>query len=85
MNTMKWVNVNEDWTLRYALENGEERVFDMKPYLSYEAFEPLREMTEFRKFHNGKYFVEWECGADLSLDTLDAGSRVVRKDLSHVS
>ena len=27
---------------------------------------------EFKKIHNGRYFVEWACGADLSADTIEA-------------
>ncbi|MDP2903567.1 MAG: DUF2442 domain-containing protein [Methylovulum sp.] len=46
--------------------------FDMQPYLAYEAFEPLKEMGEFMKISNGGYFVEWQCGADLSADTIEA-------------
>lgn len=26
----------------------------------------------FPKIHNGKYFIEWACGADLSADTIEA-------------
>jgi Protein of unknown function (DUF2442) len=46
--------------------------FDIQPYLVYEAFEPLRTASEFLKMKNGGYFVEWECGADLSADTIEA-------------
>ena len=46
--------------------------FDVRPYLGYEAFEMLNEPTEFQKIRNGSYFVEWECGADLSADTIEA-------------
>ncbi|VAW49350.1 hypothetical protein MNBD_GAMMA03-1119, partial [hydrothermal vent metagenome] len=24
------------------------------------------------KIHNGKYFIEWDCGADLSADTIES-------------
>ncbi len=37
--------------------------------LDYEAFEKLRNPDEFMKVRNGGYFIEWECGADLSADT----------------
>lgn len=51
--------------------------FDIQPYLAYEAFEPLRDSNEFLKIKNGGYFVEWECGADLSADTIEALMTVV--------
>ena len=46
--------------------------FDIGPYLKYEAFEKLKDIAEFMKIKNGGYFVEWECGADLSADTIKA-------------
>jgi hypothetical protein len=51
-------------------------IFDVLPYLEYEAFLPLKKEEEFRKISNGGYFVEWDCGADLSADTLEVGMRV---------
>jgi hypothetical protein len=27
------------------------------------------------RIRNGGYYIEWECGADLSADTIEAGSR----------
>jgi len=53
--------------------------FDVSPYLQYEAFEALRDETEFKKVINGGYFVEWDCGADLSADTIEARWQVVGK------
>ncbi len=44
--------------------------FDVRPYLADEAFEDLRRPSEFEKVFNGGYFVEWECGANLSADTI---------------
>lgn len=46
--------------------------FDVSPYLKFEAFEELRDIKEFMKVVNGGYFVEWDCGADLSADTIEA-------------
>ena len=53
-------------------EDGQTGLFDMKPYLDSEAFSPLKEEAEFQRIHNGKYFIEWDCGADLSADTIYA-------------
>lgn len=53
--------------------------FDVTPYLEYEAFEELRDPDKFIKVINGGYFVEWECGADLSADTIEARWKVVGK------
>ena len=53
--------------------------FDVSPYLEYEAFEALQDHAEFLKVFNGGYFVEWDCGADLSADTIEARWQVVGK------
>jgi hypothetical protein len=37
----------------------------------------LRRSSEFAKVFNGGYFVEWECGADLSADTTEARWQVI--------
>lgn len=34
------------------------------------TFALLKEKSEFERIHNGGYFIEWECGADLSADTI---------------
>jgi hypothetical protein len=61
-----------DYTLRIVSDEGLSGIFDVTPYLEYEAFEPLKKISEFMKISNGSYFIEWECGADLSADTIEA-------------
>jgi len=61
-----------NWILSIVAEDGRVGSFDVSPYLEYEAFRPLRDPNEFMKASNGGYFVEWECGADLSADTIEA-------------
>lgn len=60
------------YKLRIVTHEGISGIFDVEPYLEYEAFEPLKEIAEFMKISNGGYFVEWECGADLSAITIEA-------------
>ncbi len=66
------VTPRDDFVLHVVAENGETGDFDVSPYFNSEAFEPLKDKDEFKKIHNGEYFVEWECGADLSADTIEA-------------
>ncbi len=66
-----------NWVLSVVAEDGRIGRFDMSPYLQYEAFAALREHDEFMKVVNGGYFVEWDCGADLSADTIEARWQVV--------
>jgi len=61
-----------NWVLSVVADDGRAGEFDVGPYLEYEAFEPLRDPSEFMKVINGGYFVEWDCGADLSADTIEA-------------
>jgi hypothetical protein len=58
--------------LSIVADDGRIGNFDVGPYLEYEAFEALRDCCEFQKAFNGGYFVEWDCGADLSADTIEA-------------
>jgi hypothetical protein len=58
--------------LSVVADDGRLGQFDVGPYLDYEAFQPLRNQEEYQKVSNGGYFVEWDCGADLSADTIEA-------------
>jgi hypothetical protein len=68
-----------NWVLSIVADDGRVGSFDVSPYLGYEAFEDLRDHREFMKVSNGGYFVEWDCGADLSADTIEARWQVVGK------
>ncbi len=61
-----------NWVLSIISDDGRFGSFDVSPYLEYEAFEELRDHEEFMKVVNCRYFVEWDCGADLSADTIEA-------------
>lgn len=66
-----------NWILSIVSDDGRIGDFDVSPYLRYEAFEDLKTPSEFMKVSNGGYFVEWDCGADLSADTIEARWKVV--------
>ncbi|TNJ36811.1 DUF2442 domain-containing protein [Chlorobaculum thiosulfatiphilum] len=70
------VHPQPDWVLSIVADDGRVGRFDLSPYLEYEAFDELRDHDEFMKVSNGGYFIEWECGADLSADTIEARWRV---------
>jgi hypothetical protein len=67
-----------NWILSLVADDGRVGNFDVSHYLADEAFERLRDPNEFLKVVNGTYFVEWECGADLSADTIEARWQVVK-------
>ena len=58
--------------LRISVKDGRTGLFDVTPYLKSEAFVELKDEENFVKIHNGKYFIEWDCGADLSADTIES-------------
>lgn len=71
------ITAQKDFTLLIRTDNGITGLFDVEPYLNAEAFMPLRKPGEFEQFHNGGYFVEWKCGADLSADTIESRLQIV--------
>ena len=73
------ISPQSNWVLSVVADDGRTGDFDVSSYLAYEAFEPLKDHAEFLKVLNGGYFVEWDCGADLSADTIEARWRPVGK------
>ena len=60
----------ENHMLYIKADDGQTGLFDVSPYLGSDAFAPLKDRSEFERIHNGRYFIEWDCGADLSADTI---------------
>jgi hypothetical protein len=81
---MKILNIKTqpDYSLVISTSDGRCGLFDVTPYLGCEAFAPLKEPAEFEKGRNGGYFIEWDCGADLSADTLEARMIELRENSS---
>jgi hypothetical protein len=62
----------ENHLLYIKTDDEQAGLFDVTPYLDSEAFATLKDRNEFERIHNGRYFVDWDCGADLSADTIQA-------------
>lgn len=71
------LQVESNHALSIVADDGRIGRFDVSPYLEFEAFAPLRDENEFSKIVNGSYFIEWDCGADLSADTIEAQWQVI--------
>lgn len=69
---IKYIYPRANQILEIGADDGRNGLFDLKPYLHSEAFVELRNNVSFQRVHNGGYFIEWECGADLSADTIEA-------------
>ncbi len=70
------VKPNKNYTLQIVSEDGDMGIFDVRPYLEFEAFSDLKDQKAFQRIMNGGYFVEWDCGADLSADTIEAHLKI---------
>ncbi len=70
----------ENYILYVKTEDGKAGLFDVQPYLKSEVFAPLKNQHEFKRIHNGKYFIEWDCGADLSADTIQTQWNAIAED-----
>ena len=66
------IEPQENHRLRISTKDGRIGLFDVTPYLNSEAFTELKDVDNFIKIQNGHYFIEWDCGADLSADTIEA-------------
>jgi hypothetical protein len=66
--------------LSITADDGRAERFDVSPYLEYEAFEPLWDPEKSCKISNSGYFMGWECGANLSADTIEAQWQIVNID-----
>jgi hypothetical protein len=60
----------EDYRLELLFDNGERRLFDVKPYLQRGVFVRLQNVTIFQAARVVAGSVEWPGGLDLSYDTL---------------
>ena len=74
---IKKIEAMPNFILRIESEEGQIGDFDVKPYLSYEAFMYLKDIDHFMCVRNGGYYIEWVCGADLSADTIEAKWKVL--------
>lgn len=67
----------EDFELLLTFANGEQRIFDAKPYLDKGVFKHLRERNAFMGARVVSGSVEWPGEIDLSYDTLYLQSQPV--------
>ena len=59
-----------DYLLRLKFKNGEEKVFDMKPYLETGIFKELKDETVFKTVKVSFDTIEWANEADIDPETL---------------
>ena len=59
-----------DYRLLVTFSNGETRVFDVKPYLEFKAFDVLKDRALFENVNVGGLSIEWATGQDICPDEL---------------
>ena len=74
---VKRVRPLDDYQLEVEFENGERRLFDMKPYLQRGVFVRLQNRAAFQAARVVVGSVEWPGEVDLSYDTLYLESRPI--------
>lgn len=67
---VKSVEAWDDYQLALVFENGEQRLFDLKPYLKLGVFARLEKPGMFKTARVVSGSVEWNGEIDLSYDTL---------------
>ena len=64
------VQPEQNYMLTILFTNGEQRCFDMKPYLDFEVFRALKDQKLFNTATTFLGSVTWCNDSDLSYDTL---------------
>ena len=64
------VKPQDDFMLWVSFSNGEQKVFDVKPYLNFGIFSELKDLKIFNTAHTDGLSVEWSNEAALCPDTI---------------
>jgi hypothetical protein len=75
---VKTLQFKDDYCLFLTFENGEKRLFDLKPYLEKPVFGQLKNGTLFKTARVVSGSVEWQGKIDLSYDTLYLESKAMK-------
>lgn len=67
---IKKVQSLDNYCLMIWFENGEQKIFDVKPYLNKGVFSQLKDTSLFASVRVIAGSIEWSNGLDLSYDTL---------------
>ena len=65
----------ENYELLIIFDNGEQKIFDVKPYLNHKAFLELKNKKLFNTVKIGGLSIEWANGADICPDELYNNSK----------
>ena len=76
---IKEVKPQDDYLLLLTFENGEERLFDMKPYLGLGIFQELKDLSLFRTVKTSFDSIDWDNEADFDPEILYQNSIMIAR------
>jgi hypothetical protein len=76
---IKKVRSLDDYKLELMFDNGEERIFDLTPYLGVGKIAELKDKDLFRQVRISFDTIEWPNGVDLDPEFLYKNSKAVCK------
>ncbi len=71
---------NDDFSLDLKFSDGKRKRFDVKPYLDYEVFKPLKDLNYFKRIKIAFGTVQWTDEQDISPETLYLESKEICKN-----
>lgn len=60
----------ENYELKVTFENGEVKIFDVKPYFGHIVFNELKDVDKFKTVKISGLSIEWSNGVDICPDEL---------------
>lgn len=70
----------ENYLLLISFNNGEQKIFDVKPYLSHKVFSELKSISMFNTVRIAGLSIEWANGADICPNELYNHSKSYHED-----
>ena len=64
------VDALENYMLRIEFDNGEQKIFDVKPYFKFKVFEEIKDLEMFNTVKIAGLSIKWDNGVDICPDEL---------------
>lgn len=64
------VKALQQYYIYIKFENGEEKIYDMKPNLKYKFYEKLKDINNFKRVFISGINIEWKTGEDVAPENL---------------
>ncbi len=64
------VKALKQYYIYIKFENGEEKIYDMKPNLKYKFYEKLKDINNFKEVFVSGINIEWKTGEDIAPENL---------------